>query len=225
MINRDLIGAISLNSAFILYLWVFIPQILHNRKPGHLAQLSPGMHGILFASYYLDLIYGFANNLQWQYKCVSIFGLSLLMVQHLQMTRHYHAQRSKLFFYFNMTIIISTGVSLALFFLSAHATLARHTILTAGYLSRAGFLLYTLPQIIKNRALESASALSIKFIYSSLILSVLDTVSAWCLDWGWPNKLSSPVTLCLMLLLFLQARKYKPCAIQITTTLPTMSNT
>ncbi len=204
-----MIGEISLNISFVFYLLVYLPQILHNRQSNHLSNLSMGMHFILYTSYCLDLFYGFSSDLQWQYKTVSIVSLTLLVIQHIQLTCHYQAQKKRGWFNFNVLFILTTGASIVYFFIVNQARLSEQTTQTLGYLSRAGFLIYTLPQIMKNRALKSTHAISIKFIYLSLLLSVLDMTSAWCLNWGWPNKLGSPLTMSLMLMMLLQMKKYQ----------------
>jgi uncharacterized protein with PQ loop repeat len=214
-----MIGTISLNISFVFYLLVYLPQILHNRKSNHISSLSMGMHFILYSSYCLDLLYGFSCDLQWQYKTVSVVSLTLLVIQHIQITCHYHTQKKWLLFNFNLIFIFTAGVSIVYFFTVYQASVSELTSQIIGYLSRAGFLIYTLPQIMKNRALKSANAISIKFIYLSLTLSMLDMTSAWCLDWGWPNKLGSPLTMSLMLIMLLQIKKYNsPRSIPIFTT-------
>lgn len=208
MITATLAGMISLNISFVLYLLVYLPQIIHNHKFSHLSSLSGGMHFILFSSYCLDLVYGFSSNLQWQYKTVSVVSLTLLVIQHLQITRHYHTQKKWLLCNFNLFFILIAGAVIVCFFTLNQIILSQQTSQIIGYISRAGFLIYTLPQIMKTRALKSASAISVKFIYLSVMLSMLDMISAWCLDWGWPNKLGSPLTMCLMFIMWLQIKKY-----------------
>lgn len=234
----------SLNLSFVLYLCVYLPQIIHNRKPYHLSNLSIGMHCILYASYCLDLIYGFSSDLQWQYKTVSVVGLTLLSIQHLQITYHQlrqkkgnaprHPKRSErslgdnanlvpssikhfanlrrsfttVRIMFNLTLLFTITGLIIYFFLVKQIHLPKQTTQTIGYLSRAGFLIYTLPQIMKNHALKSADAISIPFIYLSLVLSVLDMTSAWCLNWGWPNKLGSPLTMLLLCVMLIQIKQY-----------------
>jgi len=208
MITTSIIGTISLNISFVFYLLVYLPQIVHNRKFSHISNLSMGMHLILYTSYCLDLFYGFSSDLQWQYKTVSIVSLTLLVIQYIQLICHYKAQKKWWLFNINLLFILTTAASIVYFFIVNTANFSGQTIQTLGYMSRAGFLIYTLPQIMKNWALKSAHAISIKFIHLSLILSMLDMTSAWCLDWGWPNKLGSPLTMSLMLIMLLQMKKY-----------------
>ncbi len=202
------IGTTSLNLSFILYLLVYLPQILHNRSMQHALNLSLWMHYILYASYSLDLIYGFSSHLQWQYKTVSIVGLSLLMIQHIQIMYHRYAKKTDVLLCVQFVFLLITGLFTAYFFIFKKIEISERTTQIIGYLSRAGFLFYTLPQIFKNRVIQSAQAISIQFIYLSLMLSILDMASAWCLNWGWPNKLGSPLTICLMCIMLYQMKKY-----------------
>lgn len=215
MITSANIGAMSLNISFVLYLVVYLPQIIHNRTPGHIADLSPSMHLILYISYCLDLFYGFSSQLQWQYKTVSIISLSLLFIQHAQLSRHYLLERKWSALKFNLLFMVGTGILILYFFVWQQAKLPTMATQITGYIARLGFLIYILPQIIKNRTLKSTRALSIKFIYLSLTLSFLDMISAWCLNWGWPNKLGSPITISLLLIILMQTRQIRPssCAI------------
>lgn len=201
-------GMTSLNISFVLYLVVYLPQIFHNRNTHYLAGLSLNMHYILCLSYCLDLFYGFSNHLQWQYKMVSVVSLSVLSFQHLQITHYFWLQKKKIPLYCNLLLLLVAACSIVYFFIIQKASLTSSATQIIGYLSRTGFLMYTIPQIIKNRAIKSADSLSLKFIYLSMSLSLLDMISAWCLDWGWPNKLAAPIMVCLMLILLMQFRRY-----------------
>jgi uncharacterized protein with PQ loop repeat len=204
-----LVGTISLNISFVLYLVIYWPQIIHNRKPHHLSGLSGCMHYILYSSYCLDLIYGFSRDLQWQYKTVSTMGLLLLTTQHLQITRYYQSQKKWLQFTFSLFFTGFIAIVLGYFFIENQANLSKYITQTTGYLARIGFLIYTLPQILKNRTRQSANSISILFLWSSLTLSLLDMISAWCLDWGWPNKLGAPIAMSLVVIMLLQIKKYR----------------
>ena len=207
MLSPSLIGAITLNVSFVLYLLVYVPQILHNRHTHHLAHLSIGMHSLLYMGYCLDLLYGFSHHLQWQYKTVSMVGFSLLVFQHLQLMRYFGMQRKWPWVHMSGLLLMS-ALGVLYFFIQQKAQVSENNTLAIGYLSRLCFLLYTLPQIIKNKTLQSANAISLKFIYFSMTLSLLDLISAWCLDWGWPNKLATPIMLSLMGILLMQRKKY-----------------
>ena len=202
------IGAICLNVAFALYLVVYLPQIIHNQKSQDLVNLSLKMHFLFYIAYLLDLFYGYSCDLPWQYKTVSIVGLTVLSIQHLQITHYFSKLQKRLSVYLNMLFLFGVGLSIVYFFSINQGIYSESTTLLIGYISRVCFLLYTLPQIIKNKKLKSASAISIQFVYLNLTLAILDLVAAWCLNWGWPNKLGSPIMVALMIVMLLQMKKY-----------------
>ncbi len=210
MTPADRIGFISLNLSLGLYLILYLPQIIHNRNNQYLSTLSPGMHFILLTAYILDLFYGFSCHLQWQYKTVSIVSLSLLFIQHLQMTHFFWSKHDYLWVNIYLLFLVTSGTCIFYFFCIQDAHASAFTTEIIGYSSRLGFLVYTLPQIIKNKTLASGHALSVQFIYLNLTLSILDMISAWCLNWGWPNKLGTPIMLLLMFILLLQSKKLYP---------------
>lgn len=203
----NLIGNICLNIAFVLYLFVYLPQIVHNRNTNHIANLSLKMHFTFYIAYLLDLFYGFSSNLPWQYRMVSIIGVSLLTVQHIQITQFFWIKNKQI--WFNSLFLLSIVISIIYFFTIQQALYSENATLLIGYISRAGFLLYTVPQILKNKRLQSTSAISLSFVYLNLTLSILDLIAAWCLNWGWPNKLGAPIAVSLMLIMLLQTKKYK----------------
>jgi hypothetical protein len=208
MQSMKLIGNISLNFAFFLYLFLYIPQIMHNRHTTNLANLSLLTHFMLYSSYFFDLFFAISHHLPWQYKTVSVVGLSLVLVQHSQLTYFFIAKRALRLVNISVFCIILTLISYYYFFIVWDAELSTDHSLLCSLISRFCGLLYCLPQIIKNWRVKSATAISAKFVYLSIILSLLDTISAWCLDWGWPSKIASPITLTLMFIILIQLNKY-----------------
>ncbi|MDP3559448.1 MAG: PQ-loop domain-containing transporter [Legionellaceae bacterium] len=200
------IGMLSLNISFVLYLLVYLPQIVHNRETKHIQNLSISMHGLLYLGLLLDLLYGFSSGLQWQYKTVSIVSLSVMSIQHLQMTRHFWLNSQRLQVGIQILILIATMSVLVCFFALLDRHLPSGLTLTIGYISRICCLSYALPQIIKNTKLTDANAISVRFIALNMVLIILDIISSWCLDWGWPNKLSTPISLIFMIILLVQQR-------------------
>jgi hypothetical protein len=198
------IGMISLNLSFVLYLIVYIPQILHNRDQVHLQNLSSGMHGLLFIGLFLDLFYGFSNDFQWQYKTVSIVSLSVLGIQHLQLTHLMWQQKQLKKLISFLCVLTLSALILVHFFTHLHHHVSQPLTLMMGYISRTCCLLYALPQILKNTKLSHRSSISPSYILINMVLIFLDTVSSWCLDWGWPNKLSTPIAWVFMMILYRQ---------------------
>lgn len=218
MISPTTLGNFTLNLAFVLYLVVYLPQIQHNKNKHHLAELSVSLHMIIMTSFVLDLLYALFKPLPWQYRAVSITALCTLSIQQLQLMhfaqQHRHIRLLTMLSLFSISLISLIGlfIFLGVFYFDAIAD-SSDTILIVGWISRLGFLSYVMPQIIKNYRLKSAKALSTMFLTISLLLSLLDLISAWCLDWGWPNKLGTPLTISLTLVLLWQKKRYPPILI------------
>jgi uncharacterized protein with PQ loop repeat len=210
MISPTTLGNITLNLAFVLYLIVYLPQIRHNRNKHHLAELSINLHMIIMTSFVLDLLYALLKPLPWQYRAVSITALCTLSIQQLQLMR-FAQERGQVRLLTMLSLfsvsLISIFMLLGVFYFDTMAHSSK-TVLLVGWISRLGFLSYVLPQIIKNYRLHSAKALSTGFLTISLFLSLLDLTSAWCLDWGWPNKLGTPLTISLTVMLLWQKKRY-----------------
>jgi uncharacterized protein with PQ loop repeat len=79
-----------------------------------------------------------------------------------------------------------------------------------GFIAQIGFCIALAPQIIKSRQKQSIAAISLTYIIFNSFLSCLDTICAWQLNWGWPNKLGSIGMLCLNLIILLQKNNYTP---------------
>lgn len=206
--TTSLIGSISLNISFILYLILYIPQIIHNRKSTNIAQLSLNLHLLLYSSYFFDLCYGFSSHLPWQYKTVSIIGLSLVGIQHIQLMRFFIINKHLFIAGLSAVFLVLNVIAIDYFFEMKHGLLATQTTLLFGAIARLTGLVYCLPQIIKNITSKSANALSLHFLYLNLMLALLDTISSWCLNWGWPNKLAAPVNIVMMLIMITQIKQY-----------------
>lgn len=201
------LGMVSLNIAFILYLFVFIPQIRHNRRLDYLKDLSPMMHWVLYTGVWFDLFYGFANDLQWQYKTVSIVSLLILSIQHVQLSRLFYRSYDWPKLWLNLVLTVSMAASIFYFFVMLQHPLSTEAVLVVGIISRLCYQIYTLPQIIKNARLQNANAVNRHFLFINMTLLFLDTISAWSLDWGWPAKLSPPLSLLMMLILLYQQKR------------------
>ena len=208
MITAAQIGAWSLNISFVLYLIVYVPQVIHNHKAKHLQDLSLMMHFNLYIGYFLDLLYGVSMNLQWQYKTVSVVGLSLLILQHLQLTRYAWQQHNNFRVYVNCLILLVSIIILSYFFLYMSPIASQTVIAMIGYTSRVCFISYIIPQLIKNHRLKSAQSISQMFVILNLILATLDLLSSWCLHWGWPNQLGAPIMIILTFILWRQGQRY-----------------
>lgn len=200
-------GMLSLNVSFVLYLLVYFPQIRHNRTLTHIQSLSTGMHVLLFSGYVLDLLYGFLSHYPWQYRMVSCVGVGLLLLQHIQLIHFFWKKKAFILVGAYLLGLILTIIGVTYVFLNA-SYCSPKLIVFFGYSSRALFLSYTVPQLVKNRTLKSAVAMSTSFVILSFMIASLDTMSAWCLDWSWPNKVGSPISMMLTSCLLYQIKKY-----------------
>jgi len=216
MLSPAVIGAMSLNLSFGLYLILYIPQIIHNRKSTNIAQLSLNLHLLLYVSYFFDLCYGFSMHLPWQYKTVSIIGLLLIGIQHLQFIQYFMNTQRLFLTQLSISFLIINFGAIYYFFSIAHATLPQETTILVGTIARFAGLMYCLPQMIKNKFTQSANALSVHFLRLNFTLALLDTISSWCLDWGWPNKIAAPISMMFMTIILGQIKKYRETSNKIT---------
>ncbi|MCR9192915.1 MAG: PQ-loop domain-containing transporter [Gammaproteobacteria bacterium] len=200
------IGQITLNLSLLIYTVLYLPQVVHNQKQTNLDGLSKWMHVLLYFSYSLDLVYGFAADLPWQYRLVSGTGWLLLTIQHIQLTYHFKLKKKQTAEqgYYSLLII----VFVALIYCIGQESLSLTIINLMGYTAQTGFVIAIIPQIIKSKQLKSAQAINITYILFNLVLSFLDLVSAWKLEWGWPNKAGSAAIFVLMSILLIQHRQY-----------------
>lgn len=205
----DVVGNVSLNLSSFLYLILLVPQIIHNQKAENIAGLSLWLHFLLYISYSFDMVYGIADEMPLQYRIVSVVGLCLVMLQHLQLLKFHIQQRSFFLIKLGFLFIIGHAALYYSFFSKFNTNgLSDNTILLLGIVARGCEIIYCVPQIFKNRIARSASAVSRHFIYLNLLLAVLETLSAWCLDWEWPNKVVSPLSILVMFIILLQHQKY-----------------
>jgi hypothetical protein len=171
-----------------------------------MAQLSLGMHFLLILAYIFDLFYGYAMHLQWQYRLVSWVGLGCLMVQHWQFIRYFFHERLRVWLGIQLLMMLIFMLLLCDFFLVKTAELSQQECLMLGYGARICFILCALPQVLKSHRYESLSAISLHYIYLNMSVISLDFISAWCLDWGWPNKLGGVPMILLMFYLLKKTR-------------------
>lgn len=193
-----MIGSISLNASFILYLIHYLPQLIHNQRHDQLANMSLGFHVLLTLGYFTDLNYGFGVGMPWQYRVVSEVGLSCLIFQHCQLTKLYWSQR-----FFRLISYLFAGLSI-LSFAAIIFSFSTSYYLFMGYLAQFLAIVFVVPQIIKNYRSESAMALSLSFLCLDWLCYVCDNVSAWALTWPLPSKLGSSIGLLLITLLLVQ---------------------
>lgn len=197
------VGCFTLNVSFFLYLIFYCPQLIHNLKEKNLRELSLLMHFILCIATIADLIYGFGRDMQWQYRVVTLVSLIGLTIQHLQICSAICNRQTLL-----MSFILGTALIFSIFSVYFNF-LPKELAIAAGAIAQVGVFIFTLPQIIKNHRGNTAIGVSIYFVFLTVILNILDTISAWTLNWDWPSKFGSPFALVLALVLLRQFWLYK----------------
>lgn len=205
--NMHFIGEISLSISSVIYFVWFIPQIWENFRRKSTEGLSLWMHGLLLLGYSIDLMYGFGRHMQWQYCAVTIVGLFFLFIQHYQFAHYDLKSKTE---YWNY-IILSCLVACALLFSILNITVFHHNKWyydKAGYVESACYFTYVIPQIIKNYRKKSAVGLSNWFVAFSILLSVLDLISAVTLHWDRPSLLMPSIDMIKKLILVFQIVYY-----------------
>lgn len=181
------IGNISLNISFIIYFMWFIPQIVLNFKRKNTEGLSIFMHSILLLGYLCDLMYGFGCNMQWQYRMVTIVGLISLSIQHYQIGRYGLCHPQEKLFYKILTTLYPL-LFIFCFSVIEFSHFEKSIFDELGMCTNVCWIIYGIPQIIKNYNNQSTLGLSTLFVCFSIFLNVCDTTSAWTLGWEYPSK-------------------------------------
>lgn len=195
---QTLIGTIALNVSFLIYLVLYLPQVIHNLRRGSTQGLSFMMHTILVAGYIADLMYGFGRDMQWQYRIVDIAGLVCLSIQHIQIG--YYEKLNKR--YIAVTLLLLGFFVYALYAMTH--PLSASVYIHAGLIAWATGVVYTLPQIWQNHRFASVMGVSMLFVFFDILCSLCDTISAWCLNWDYPSKFGSPMECILGIFLLFQ---------------------
>lgn len=203
-----IVGQISLNLSFFTYMFLYLPQVIHNQKRTSLEGLSKRMHLILYLAYFLDLLYGFGKELPWQYRAVSATGWLLLTIQHLQLIHHF--KNTLQMTYRRVFYSIMLSICAILIWGISQKPFANLSLNFIGYISQIGFSLAFIPQIMKSKQLQSAAAMNHTYILLSVFLAILDAISAWQLGWGWPNQLGACLAILFSSVLMLQYYRYQP---------------
>lgn len=189
---------------YIVWLW---PQLWHNRCQQHMRQLSFALHVLLFSGYITDLVYGFGLHMQWPYRLVTLSGLLVLVIQHVQFSR-VKIQDNRLLYYC-ASLGLCVLLLVALFVLNIMPQQTQHFYNIAGTLSMLCFTGYMLPQIIYNYRAKVADGLSVLVICLSVFLGGCDLISACAFSWDWPSVVGPVIGLLLKFILLSQYFLFK----------------
>lgn len=186
MITAHTIGEMTLSVSTTIYLIWFLPQIILNFKRKSTEGLSFWLHTLLFLGYAADLIYGFGLHMQWQYRFVTIVGLTSLLVQHWQFWHYSKAKSVGEGLYFTITLLIFGMLFFSIAVIMLYQP-PRSFNNFFGMVSNSCFFIYMLPQIAKNYMSKSTEGLSFLFVLFGLLLAFCDFASAVALTWSWPS--------------------------------------
>lgn len=200
------IGEGCLIASFLLYLVVYSPQLIHNRKKTQIEQLSLSMHYLLYIGYLFDVLYGWYTHLPWQYLSVASIGYIFLTIQNTQLSRHFYLKnQKKRACWINLVSICSTlCLMIALYTDLNHALTPAFNVSIFGWIAHVLFTICFFPQCFKNQFNQSSDALNEFFLMIEISATSLDLCAAWCLHWGWPNKVGPFVILIPLILLFIK---------------------
>ena len=214
-LSANTIGLISLNISTLFYLSQYWPQLLHNREKAHLENMSLLFHGLLFFTYFTDLIYAMGMNMPWQYQLVSSIGSLCLLIQHRQLANLY--KNNKLFVRLNLILFMMALLLIIIGFWAYYINKLNPFYITLETLSQIGALIYILPQFFKNYQRQNTEALSPLYLFAMLITSLCDATAAWTLNFPWPNQFGALIRIGLVMCLIVQTYVYQKSSLnQIT---------
>ena len=209
-ITSSQIGSLSLSiSAFLYSIWL-LPQIIHNKQHRSLIHVSFLTHTSLLLGSAFDLCYAIGVNMPLRYLWVSCLTLTLMLIQHQQWSLH--TRDSKQHTQYRLLSVAVVCLCCFTLLQCFCKMMPRIFLVNIGLLANGSFLLYPIPQILKQRRLKNADGFSIGFIWISLVINCLDFISAITLSWPYPSIIGSMLLIiCQLILLYQYAtfHKYK----------------
>lgn len=200
---QSTIGHIALNISFLVYIVLYLPQVLRNLKRKSTEGVSYVMHLILMVGYIADMLYGFGRHMPLQYCLVDVAGLICLSMQHVQFARYGGVTPN---FLLGSALVIG-WFTFAVYAIFHHFPSSLY--IHAGVIAWGTGVFCTLPQIWQHYRFSSAWGVSVVFVYFDLLCSACDSVSAWTLNWDYPSKIGSPLEFILGCVLLYQIVWYR----------------
>lgn len=207
---HNVVGHFLLNLSFLLYLILYLPQLVFNSKYQKFEHLSFYMHIMLLQAYWCDVFYALGRHMPWQYLTVAIIGVIYLLIQHGQwmVFNHRHHKNN---IRFVISALLASLIPLLLFTSFREQAWQIHI---QAWVSRILFVIHFIPQIIKyHQKQNNRDAISLWYLNLSLSLSACDLLSAYCLKWDLANQMGSLISLSLKCYLYTQIlwfSKFKP---------------
>ena len=197
----QILGEIALNCSLVLYLFLYLPQLIHNLAYKKMAHMSLAFHALLLIAATADFYYGFGRITQWQYQLVTVLMFSCLVFQHIHLF-FYAKQFNHGVFYLSILSVIVIAMLLMLpIALHQHSTTL---FITMGWIERISYWLYSVPQLIKNRRQKNAVAISPWFMGLAIFTALCDSMAAWSFAWGPSSLYGAPFSVVLHCVLLYQ---------------------
>lgn len=200
------LGSLTLQISFGLYLCMIATQIFHNIKRRSITGLSWIMHVVLLSSYVCDIGYALGTYMPWQYYSISLAGAGMLSIQHFQFWRYRTGRAPRSYFYVTSGLLVLLVIILSRL---AHRAAHQQLFTLLGFVSVLGWNGADLPQLFVNRRLRSTAGLALPYVLLGILGISCDILTAYGLNWGLPNKIGAPVSLCLKLTLLAQFWLYR----------------
>jgi hypothetical protein len=132
-------------------------------------------------------VYGFGQNLAWQYKMVTIIGLIMLAINYYQCWGYQHWPKIV-----NKQAIIIVGITIVgyLGYQSIPISNTKFYYNMFGSLSCLCWLSFVWPQVYKNHINKHSNGISKGTTNLSLISGIGDLITAYSLSWPLTSKIS-----------------------------------
>ena len=203
-IDFEMLGWVSLNLAFILDSFYYVPQIFRNHRRQEKLDISVTMHFIILTGCVYDCIYGFARHMPWQYQMTALNCVIPILIQYHQLWRSndhpFLFMRLHWIFTLSLTMII-----ILMMFTSQPDSIA----IALGYIVQFCWLTFLIPQIIKNHSLGHTQSLSNQTFSMMFFISFLDCVNAWHLGYDLSVRYGSVIFMLLECVLIGQILYYR----------------
>ena len=199
----ETLGHITLNISTVIYIFLFLPQNIHNQLKHSTKHISMLTHMLMILANSFDLIYSIGFSFEWQYIMIDGIFLFFLFMQQLQILNDRRNKKiviHTLFIFIFLLTIIFMALNKGL--------LSKNNLLHLGEISNITYNVYWLPQIYKNFKNKNADGFSIIYLCLASFTSSCDIISGITLNWPLPTIIGSSFLLFILLLQITQFKYY-----------------
>ena len=199
----ETLGHITLNISTVIYIFLFLPQNVHNQLKHSTKHISILTHTLMIFANSFDLIYSIGFSFEWQYIMIDGIFLFFLFMQQLQILNDRRNKKiviHTLFIFIFLLTIIFIALNKGL--------LSKNNLLHLGEISNITYNVYWLPQIYKNFKNKNTDGFSIIYLCLASFTSSCDIISGITLNWPLPTIIGSSFLLFILLLQITQFKYY-----------------